>query len=57
MIELLTDSMGPEIETSQGTKKIEKRPAVANHVLGSARLSVYPVKTRLIGRATNMINV
>ena len=57
MIELLTDSMGPEIETSQGTKKIEKRPAVANHELGSARLSVYPVKTRLIGRATNMINV
>ena len=57
MIELLTDSMGPEIETSQGTTKVEKRPAVANHVLGSARLSVYPVKTRLIGRATNMINV
>ena len=32
VIELLTDSMGPEIETSQGTTKVEKRPAVANHV-------------------------
>ena len=50
VIELLTDSMGPEIETSQGTTKVEKRPAVANHVLESARLSVYPVKTRLIGQ-------